>query len=272
MKCVKILLLSLCCLMLCSGCGKKEQEKESKAKVQEDASKKEPEDKAGDEAKPDSRTDNEIIADAMEKTAKLPSFQVSSEGSLKLGGKTISGEFGMSSEIHVVQGDDGQDLKMTMETRINPGNTVSKAYYKDGWYYADDGKNRIKEEKSPKEVLGIVTVITDMIRDASDQIENIRIEEDGADKIYSYELPAYLAEDYIVRLIGEMGTQDKILENASAQVENVTFVSRINAEGVLVRQEISADGTLKKAIVSVPAKAGITAEFTETDETELQIE
>ena len=46
----------------------------------------------------------------------------------------------------------------------------------------------------------------------------------------------------------------------------------MNEEGVLTRQEISAAGELKKAILVVPVEAKITAEFTETDDKELKME
>lgn len=269
---IKMLILSSICLTLCFGCGKKEDEKQDAAKTQTEEAKKESENEAGGVTGMDSRTDNEIIADAMEKTSKLASFKTITEGSLSLGGKTINGEFGMTSEIHVVQGEDRQNLQMTMETVVNPGNTVSKTYYKDGWYYVNDGKNQDKQEKSPEEVLGIITDITDMVVKASDKIENISVTDDGTDKVYSYELPSYIAEEYIAGLMTEMGAEDTILEGASTQVESLELVSTVNAEGLLVRQEISAAGNLKKAIVSVPVEAQMTAEFTETDEKELHME
>lgn len=267
MRIIKMLMLSLICLTLCFGCGKKEEEKPAKA--QEEEVEEETKDAADGAAEPDSRTDNEIIAEAMEKTSKLASFETVTKGSLKLGGKTINGEFFMNSRIQVVQGEDRQNLEMSMETEINPGKVVSKAYYKDGWYYTDDGKSKDKQKKSPEEVLGIITDITDMVIDASDKIENISVEENGADKIYSYELPSYAAEDYIAKLMTEMGAEDTLLEDASADVENLKLTSTVNAEGLLVRQEISIAGNLKKAIVSVPVEAQITAEFTETDEKEI---
>lgn len=272
MKLIKMMALSLVCLTLCIGCGKKEVEKPKAAEAQAGEVKKESENETDSETGKDSRTDNEIIADAMEKTSKLASFKAVTEGSLRLGGKTISGEFGMTSKIHVAQGEDRQNLQMTMETEITPGNIVSKAYYKDGWYYVDDGKNKDKQEKSPQEVLGIITDITDMVIKASDKIENISVQEEGTDKIYSYELPSYIAEDYIARLMTEMGAQDTILEDASTEVESLKLVSTVNADGILARQEILAAGTLKKSIVSVPVEAQMTADFEETDEKELHME
>lgn len=267
MRIIKVLMLSLICLTLCFGCGKKEDKKPAKA--QEEEVKEEAKDAADGAAEPDSRTDNEIIAEAMEKTSKLASFETVIEGSLKLGGKTINGEFFMTSRIQAVQGEDRQNLEMSMETEINPGKAVTKAYYKDGWYYTDDGKSKDKQKKSPEEVLGIITDITDMVMDASDKIENISVKESGADKIYSYELPSYAAEDYIAKLMTETGAKDTLLEDASADVENLALTSTVNAEGLLVRQEISIAGNLKKSIVSVPVKAQITAEFAETEEKEI---
>lgn len=272
MKWIKILSLSLVCLTLCFGCGKKEVEKPKAAETQAGEVKEEPENETDNETRKDSRTDNEIIADAMEKTSKLASFKAATEGSLRLGGKTISGEFGMTSRIHVVQGEDRQDLQMTMETEITPGNIASKAYYEDGWYYVDDGKNKDKQKKSPQEVLGIITDITNMVIIASGKIENISVQEEGTDRIYSYGLPSYIAEDYIARLMTEMGAEDTIFENASTEVESLRLVSRVNADGLLTRQEIVAAGTMKKAIVSVPVEAQITADFEETDEKELHME
>ncbi len=267
MRIIKMLVLSLICLTLCFGCGKKGDEKSAKA--QEEEVEEEAKDAADGAAEPDSRTHNAIIAEAMEKTSKLASFETVTEGSLKLGGKTIKGEFFMTSRIQVVQGEDRQNLEMSMETEINPGKVVSKAYYKDGWYYTDDGKRKDKQKKLPEEVLGIITDITNMVIDASDKIENISVKENGADKIYSYELPSYVAEDYIAKLMTEMGAEDTLLEDASADVENLKLTSTVNAKGILVRQEISIAGNLKKAIVSVPVKAQITAEFAETDKKEI---
>lgn len=275
MKLVKVLMVSLLCLALCFGCGKKEDKAPENAGTSSEELKETNNTEANpadSEMEEDIRPDNEIIAEAMEKTSKLASFKAVVEGNLKLGGKTINGEFGMESQIQVVQGEDRKNLQMTMETRINPGTTVSKAYYKDGCYYMDDGQNREKLSKSPEEVLGIITDITDMVTKASDKLENISVKEDGADKIYSYELPSYIAEDYIAKLMTEMGAEDTILDNASAEVESLKLVSTVSAEGILTRQEVLAAGKIKRAIVSVPVEAQITAEFAETDEKELKME
>lgn len=272
MKSVKILILSFLCLILCFGCGKKGDDDPEALKTQPEETKKETEGSSDIEDKKDTRTDNEIIADAMEKTSKLSSFKAVTEGSLKLGGKTIKGEFGMNSEVHVVQGEDRQNLQMTMETKLSPGDAVSKAYYKDGWYYADNGNDREKQEKSPDEVLGMVTDITDMVIDASGSLENISVKEDETDKIYSYELPSYIAEDYIEKLMLEMGAEDTILENASTEVESLRLVSIVNTDGILTHQEMSVTGSLKKAIVKVPVEAEIRADFAQTDEKELKMD
>ncbi len=272
MKLIKVLMISLFCLVLCFGCGKKEEDGHKAVKSQSDEAEKEIQNEQDSQIETDTRTGNEIIVEAMEKTLKMPSFKADTEGSLKLGGKTINGEFGMDSRIHVVQGEDGQNLQMTVETELNPGNAVSKAYYKDGWYYMGDGKNQQKLKKSPEEVLSVITDITDMVTETSDKIENLRIKEDGTNKIYTYELPSFIAEDYIVRLMAQMGTEDTIFENTSVQIDSLEFVSEVDKEGVLARQEIKVLGTLEKSIVSVPAEARITAEFTQTDEKDLQME
>ena len=271
MRIMKIWLLSLLCLSLCFGCGQKEDKDQEALKAQTKKAEEETENDTESGADTDPHTDNEIIAEAMETTAKLASFKTDTEGSLRLGGKTINGEFGMESQIQVVQGD-GQDLQMTMETRISPGNAVTRAYYKDGWYYLNDGKKKDKQEKAPKEVLGIVTDITDMVIEASDQIANISVKEEGADRIYSYELPSYIAEDYIARLMTELGAEDTVLDHASTEVESLSLVSTVNEDGILSRQEIFAAGKLKKAIVSVPVEAQIAADVKETDEKELEME
>lgn len=272
MKHVRVLLAVLLCLVLCFGCGKKEDKKQGAEGLQSEEAEKGIEAAADDQAETDPRTANEIIANAMEKTSKLAAFKTSTKGSLILGGKTIKGEFGMESQIHVVQGEDRQNLQMTMETKISPVNLLTRAYYKDGWYYTDDGKNKEKQEKSPEEVLGIVTDITDMVIDTSGQIENISVKEDGEDKIYSYELPSYIAEDYIAEMLKKMGAEDTVLEDASVEVESLKLASTVNGDGILIRQEISAAGKLKKAIVSVPVEAELEAGFAETDEKELEMD
>lgn len=270
MKVIKILALTFLCAALCCGCKEKKDEKQGNVNIPSEKMGQETEDKAP--KRHDSRPPNEIIAEAMEKTSKLNSFQAVTEGSLKLGGKTINGEFGLKSKIHVVQGGDRQKLQMTMETRINPGDIISKAYYKDGWYYVDDGKEKHKQEKGPKEVLGIVTDITDMVIDASDKIENVRVEEDGTDRIYTYGLPSYAAEDYVTKLLKETGADASLFEDVAKEFESIQFVSRINEEGILTRQEAIVSGELKKAIIVIPVDAKIAAEFTETDDKELKME
>lgn len=271
MKRRRTLLMLLICAALCAGCGQGEKEKQEKEDAQAGTQKEEQNDavKSGTDEEP--LTDNEIIAEAMEKTSKLASFHAATKGSLKLGGKTINGEFGMTSDIRVVQGADRENLQMAMETKISPGNAVSTAYYKDGWYYSDDGKRKDKQEKPPEEVLGTVTDITDMVIGASDEIENVSAEESGTDRVYSYELPPYIAEDYIAKLMTEMGAEDTLLDHASVEVESLKLVSTVDENGILTRQKISAVGKLKKAIVSVPVKAKLTAEFAETDEAELEM-
>ena len=78
MRIIKMLVLSLICLTLCFGCGKKGDEKSAKA--QEEEVEEEAKDAADGAAEPDSRTDNAIIAEAMEKTSKLASFETVTEG------------------------------------------------------------------------------------------------------------------------------------------------------------------------------------------------
>lgn len=270
MKAVKLLILFLLCLTLCFGCGKKEGEKQETKKSTSDEAKEK--DKSAADNDGDTRADHEIIAEAMEKTSKLASFKADTKASLKLGGKTINGEFGAESQIHVVQSDGAQNLQMTMETRISPGDMVSKSYYKDGCYYLDDGKKKYKQEKAPEEVLGIVTDITKMVIESSDKIEDISVEQSGKEKVYSYGLPSYIAADYAAKLMKEMGAEDTVLEDVSHEIEEIRLSSTVNEGGVLTRQEISAAGELKKAILVVPVEAKITAEFTETDDKELKME
>lgn len=272
MRIAKILLLPLICLMVCSGCGHNEADTQEKVKSQTEGTKEAAEDTAQGKGDMDSRTDNEIIAEAMEKTATLASFKAFTKGSLKLGGKTINGEFGMEAKIQAVQGEDRQDLQMAMETRLSPGDAVSTAYYKDGWYYTDDGKKKDKQQKPQDEVFGIIMDITDMVIDASGDIENIRVEEDGADKVYSYELPSFIAEDYIAKLLAQTGAEDMLPGHASVEVESLSLVSTVNKQGFVSRQKITASGKFKKAIVVVPVKAQMTADFEETDVQELKME
>lgn len=268
----KLWILLLLCLVLCAGCGRKDAERQESEKTQTDGQKKQAGGTVQEKADADSRADNETITDAMKKTADLVSFKAVTKGDLILGGKTLNGEFGMESTIQAVQGKDKDNLQMIMETRLSPGNAVSMAYYKDGWYYTDDGKRKNKQEKSQEEVLGIITDITDMVIDASDEIENISSEEDGTDKIYSYELPSYIAEDYIDKLMAEMGAEETILNQVSVEVESLKLVSAVNKEGILTSQEIFAAGKVKKAIVAVPVEAHITVDFQETEEQELTME
>lgn len=268
----KLWILLLICLILCPGCVRKDDEKQEGAKSQAEKAEEQAGDAAEDKADEDSRPDNEVITDAVKKTAKLASFKAVTTGNLKLGGKTLKGEFGMESNIQAVQGKDGQDLQMIMETRLNPGNAVSMAYYKDGWYYTDDGKRKSKQEKPQEEVLGIITDIMDMVIDASDEIEDVSVKEDGSDQIYSYGLPSYIAENYIDKLMTEMGAKETFLEHASVEVESLRLVSVVDKEGILSSQEISVVGELKKAIVVVPVEAHISADFQEASEQELKME
>lgn len=262
-------ILLLICLVLCPGCVRKDDEKQESAKSQAEV---QTGDAAEGKAEADSRPDNEVITDAVKKTAKLAAFKADTTGNLKLGGKTLKGEFGIKSNIQAVQGKDGRDLQMIMKTRLNPGNAVSMAYYKDGWYYTDDGKRKSKQEKPREEVLGIITDITDMVIDASGEIEDVSVKEDGSDQIYSYGLPSYIAENYIDKLMTEMGAEETFLEHASVEVESLRLVSVVDKEGILSSQEISVVGELKKAIVVVPVEAHISADFQETREQELKME
>ncbi|MDD2959333.1 MAG: hypothetical protein PHR92_12560 [Lachnospiraceae bacterium] len=250
---------------------------EAKAESTEaaDAGEKSEENTSASNAAEVTKGDADVIISAIQRSSRLPSFQIDTTVNANLNGKVIRAEYNLQSDIHVVQDAAGEKLQMTMVNTSGTGeedSEVSEAYYKDGWYYSRDSKGNLKKtEKSSEEVMEMVTSITDMVTNASGQVEILKKETDGENTKYTYRIPNYLAEEYLDTMSESQIAEDTALENVTASVESLQLVSTIAPEGLLVRQELELSGAVKKLLFKVPVDVTATAEFQPMQETELEI-
>lgn len=262
-----IFVVCIFCVSLMGGCGRKQTQE----KKDGEASSVSLRDEEPENGKNVSTEVREVTA-AIENASNLPSFELDTKARLKLNGTSINDEYNMKSEIHIVQGENRENMQMTMVSSSDIDDIVSKAFYKDGWYYTDDKNGKNKEEKTADEVLKMVSDVTALVTDASEQIDDMQVEEENGSKVYTYHIPAYLAEDYLRKLSKSAAAEDTALENAKSEVEEVWLVSEVDGDGVLTGQELHISGVIRKAIFKVPAKADITAQFSRTEDTKLDME
>ena len=130
-----------------------------------------------------------------------------------------------------------------------------------GLYCSDNGKEKTKTERSPEEVLSMVTFISDIMQDASSQLENMKITTDDSDTIYSFTLPGETASYYFSRIIEQASMNTEELKHVTGSVDSLKMKCRLNKKGILTEQSASASGTVSKSIFTIPVTLTETTSF-----------
>ena len=160
--------------------------------------------------------------------------------------------------------DDRDNLKLDMTTKTTSRGKTEKtrSTYHNGLYCSDNGKEKTKNERSPEEVLSMVTFISDIMHDASSQLENMKITSDDSDTIYSFTLPGETASYYFSRIIEQASMNTEELKHVTGSVDSLKMKCRLNKKGVLTEQSASASGTVSKSIFTIPVTLTETTSFT----------
>lgn len=208
----------------------------------------------------------EMVA-AIQKTAALEAFRLDTKAEINLNGKLIAGRYIIDSNIEILNEEKEDNLLMKMETNSDMNGEISNAaaYYEDGWYYTEDEEGIKKEEKSPEDVLEGVTDITAMVIDAAEKIQDMKVTEEGNKRVYTYTIPAYEAEKYFALVIDTLAQDNPDIAGATAEVETIKLVSKVNKKGMLVQQNLALGGSVMQTIFKIPAEIQITAAFEEID-------
>lgn len=212
----------------------------------------------------------EAVVAAIEGASNQPSFRIDTDASLSLNGKSIKGDYHLKSEVHIAQEKEHENMQMSMKSSSDMDDVVTCAYYKDGWYYVDGADGKEKEEKTPEEVMEMISGVTDLVKESAEKIKTVDVTRDGSDTIYCYNLPSYLAEDYLENLLGLVEVDD--LSGAKIRVDQAALKTRVDENGLLKTQTIQISGSVHKAIFTIPAEAEITADFQIPDEEAPEIE
>ncbi len=257
-------MISICIsIMLLSGCGKKNQEqkavKESKVHVEKEEK---------EESQELSKEVKELV-EAIQETSKLGAFDLHTTANITLKGTTIQGTYQQQSNIQVIRDVINDDIQMTMESTTNTDDSTSYAYYKEGWYYTDDKNGKTKVQKTTAEVMGSITDISNLVTEEASFIEHMQVTKDAENWVYTYHIPDYKVEQYLEKFTQSGAVNDTELSGSKAEVEQLKLCSTINPKGFLIKQEMTAIGTIKKSIFKVPVEATIIAEFYNSDKTEL---
>ena len=260
-----ILVMTTFTLMF-SGCKKQEG-----AKVEAEMPKSEVETEEVVEEDNGLSEEAQAIVDAIQNTLDLPAFEMKSDILMNLNGKKVNMTGELHSETEIVQGKKPEDLQMLMETTSNLGKGTAFAYYKDGIYYTDDENGKNKVEKSPEEALQTVTDITAMVTEAAGEITDVTVTQDGDNAVYSYNVPAYIAESYLEEVIESKMAEGTPISGAKVNVDSLQMVSTVDASGCLAKQEIVMQGEVKKSIIKVPADANVTATFKKSKNTSVAV-
>ena len=150
---------------------------------------------------------------------------------------------------------------MTTKTTSRGKTEKTRSAYRNGLYCSDNGKEKTKTERSPEEVLSMVTFISDIMQDASSQLENMKITTDDSDAIYSFTLPGETASYYFSRIIEQASMNTEELKHVTGSVDSLKMKCRLNKKGVLTEQSASASGTVSKSIFTIPVTLTETTSF-----------
>ena len=215
------------------------------------------------ETTPDPDSPEGKIYYAFEQILNEPSFHVDTDATINLKGRLIKGKRVLSAHAHVTGADDRDNLKLDMTTKTpSRGKTEkTRSTYHNGLYCSDNGKEKTKNERSPEEVLSMVTFISDIMHDASSQLENMKITSDDSDTIYSFTLPGETASYYFSRIIEQASMNTEELKHVTGSVDSLKMKCRLNKKGVLTEQYASASGTVSKSIFTIPVTLTETTSF-----------
>ena len=103
--------------------------------------------------------------------------------------------------------------------------------------------------------------ISDIMQDASSQLENMKITTDDSDTIYSFTLPGEIASYYFSRIIEHAFMNTEELKHVTVSVDSLKMKCRLNKKGVLTEQSASASGTVSKSIFTIPVTLTETTSF-----------
>ena len=200
---------------------------------------------------------------SFEKLLSQSSFRAITDASINLKGKLIKGKRHMIADALVTGANDHDHLTLDMTTKTTTRGQTEKNHstYKDGWYVTDNGKEKTRTERSPEEVLSMVTFISDIMQDASSQLENMKVTRKGSDTLYEFTLSGETASYYFCQIIEQASMSTEELKNVTGTVDSLKMTCRINKKGVLKEQSASVTGKVSKSIFTIPVTLTETTSF-----------
>lgn len=200
---------------------------------------------------------------SFEKLLSQSSFRAITDASINLKGKLIKGKRHMSADALVTGANDHDHLTLDMTTKTTTRGKTEKCHstYKDGWYVTDNGKEKTRTERSPEEVLSMVTFISDIMQDASSQLENMKVTRKGSDTLYEFTLSGETASYYFCQIIEQASMSTDELKNVTGTVDCLKMTCRLNKKGMLKEQSASVTGKVSKSIFTIPVTLTETTSF-----------
>lgn len=200
---------------------------------------------------------------SFEKLLSQPSFRARTDASINLKGKLIKGKRHMSADALVTGANDHDHLTLDMTTKTTTKGKTEKSHstYKNGWYVTDNGKEKTRTERSPEEVLSMVTFISDIMQDASSQLENMKVTRKGSDTLYEFTLSGETASYYFCQIIEQASMSTEELKNVTGTVDSLKMTCRLNKKGLLKEQSASVTGKVSKSIFTIPVTLTETTSF-----------
>lgn len=200
---------------------------------------------------------------SFEKLLSQPSFRARTDASINLKGKLIKGKRHMSADALVTGANDHDHLTLDMTTKTTTKGKTEKSHstYKNGWYFTDNGKEKTRTERSPEEVLSMVTFISDIMQDASSQLENMKVTRKGSDTLYEFTLSGETASYYFCQIIEQASMSTEELKNVTGTVDSLKMTCRLNKKGLLKEQSASVTGKVSKSIFTIPVTLTETTSF-----------
>lgn len=200
---------------------------------------------------------------SFEKLLSQSSFRAKTAASIKLKGKLIKGKRHMSADALVTGVNDHDHLTLDMTTKTTTQGKTEKSHstYKNGWYVTDNGKEKTRTERSPEEVLSMVTFISDIMQDASSQLENMKVTRKGSDTLYEFTLSGETASYYFCQIIEQASMSTDELKNVTGTVDSLKMTCRLNKKGLLKEQSASVTGKVSKSIFTIPVSLTETTSF-----------
>lgn len=200
---------------------------------------------------------------SFEKLLSQSSFRAITDASINLKGKLIKGKRHMSADALVTGANDHDHLTLDMTTKTTTRGKTEKSHstYKDGWYVTDNGKEKTRTERSPEEVLSMVTFISDIMQDASSQLQNMRVTRKGNDTLYEFTLSGETASYYFCQIIEQASMSTDELKNVTGTVDSLKMTCRLNKKGMLKEQSASVTGKVSKSVFTIPVTLTETTSF-----------